>query len=68
MDKSFIKLEEKMAVMQHEMLQMSQEIYAQQKEILKLIVEIEKMKLIFKNMRPESEILLHEEDTPPPHY
>ena len=57
-----------MAVLQHEMLQMSQEIYIQQKEISKLTLAIEQMKLIVKTIRPESEIIPHNEDTPPPHY
>ncbi len=68
MGKDFIKLEEKMAILQYEMLQMSQEIYAQQKEISKLIQEIERMKLLLKNMQLENGIVPHEEDTPPPHY
>ena len=55
MDKDLIKLEEKMAILQHEMQQMSQEIFAQQKEISELTLEIEKMRLLFKSMQPQSD-------------
>ena len=57
-----------MAVLQNEISQMSVEVYAQQKEIVKLRLEVETLSLRLENIYPDSGILLPNEDTPPPHY
>ena len=68
MVKKIIKLEETMAILQNEISQMSHEIYAQQKEIAQLILEVKLLKSCLKNMQPDSGILAPNEDVPPPHY
>jgi uncharacterized coiled-coil protein SlyX len=57
-----------MAIMQNELAQMSHEVYAQQKEIAQLMLEIEKLKSRLENVQPDSGILSPNEDVPPPHY
>jgi uncharacterized coiled-coil protein SlyX len=57
-----------MAILQHEMAQMSHEVYAQQKELSHLLLEIEKLKSRLEGVQPESAILTASEDIPPPHY
>ena len=68
MNEKFIKLEESTAVLQDEMSQMSLEVYAQQKEIVKLRLEVEALRARLENVRADSGILAHNEDIPPPHY
>ena len=68
MNEKFIKLEESTAVLQDEMSQVSLEVYAQQKEIVKLRLEVEALRSRLENIYPDSGILLPNEDTPPPHY
>lgn len=68
MDKKVIKLEEKMMILQDELSQMSHEVYAQQKEVAQLVLEMEKLKSRLKNVQPDSHILTSGEDVPPPHY
>jgi uncharacterized coiled-coil protein SlyX len=54
--------------MQHELTQMSHEVYAQQKEVAQLMLEIEKLKSRLENVQPDSGILLPSDEVPPPHY
>jgi len=68
MNEKFIKLEESTAVLQDEMSQVSLEVYAQQKEIVKLRLEVEALRARLENVHADSGILAHNEDTPPPHY
>ena len=68
MDEKFIKLEENMAFLQDEMSKMSHEVYAQQKEIVRLALGVEALKSHLENMQPDSGILPPSEDVPPPHY
>ena len=68
MTEKFIKLEENMAVLQDEISQVSLEVYAQQKEIIKLRLEVAALKSRLENTYPDSGILPPDEDTPPPHY
>ncbi|MCE2517160.1 MAG: SlyX family protein [Alphaproteobacteria bacterium] len=62
------KLEEKLAFMQAEITAMSDELYAQQKEISSLRHEIDKLNAKLKHSQMDSGILNSAEDTPPPHY
>ncbi|MDC1383097.1 SlyX family protein [Candidatus Puniceispirillum sp.] len=68
MNEKFIKLEESTAILQDEMSQVSLEVYAQQKEIVKLRLEVEALRARLENAHPDSGILAQNEDTPPPHY
>jgi uncharacterized coiled-coil protein SlyX len=47
---------------------MSHEVYAQQKEVAQLMLEIEKLKSQLENVQSDSGILLPNDDEPPPHY
>jgi uncharacterized coiled-coil protein SlyX len=47
---------------------MSHEVYAQQKEVAQLMLEIEKLKSRLENVQPDSGILSPNDDVPPPHY
>lgn len=68
MEQKINHLEEKMAILQDELSQMSHEVYAQQKELSQLMIEIEKLKSRLEAVQPDSGILTSAEDTPPPHY
>ena len=68
MEQKINYLEEKMAIMQRELAQMSHEGYAQQKEVAQLMLEIEKLKSRLENVQPDSGILSLNDDVPPPHY
>ena len=68
MEDRVIKLEEKMAILQDELSQMGHEVYAQQKEMARLIIEIGKLKSRLENVQPDSGILNPSEESPPPHY
>ena len=68
MDDRVIKLEEKMAILQDELSQMGHEVYAQQKEMARLMIEIGKLKSRLEHAKSDSGILNPNEDPPPPHY
>ena len=68
MEQTIHYLEEKMAIMQRDLAQMSHAVYAQQKEVAQLMLEIEKLKSRLENMQPDSGILSPNDDVPPPHY
>ena len=68
MDNKFKKIEAQTAILQAELSQMSDELYAQQKEIEQLRVEIGNLKSKLQNVPTDSGILTADEDVPPPHY
>ncbi len=68
MDTKIKNLEEKTAILQAELLQMSDELYAQQKEIERLRLDIGTLKSKLQNAPTDSGILTADEDVPPPHY
>ena len=68
MEDRVIKLEEKMAILQDELSQMGHEVYAQQKEMARLMIEIGKLKSHIEHVKPNSGILNPSEELPPPHY
>ena len=68
MDTKIRKLEELTAILQSELSQMSDELYAQQKDIEQLRIEIRNLKSKLQNVPTDSGILTADEDTPPPHY
>ena len=68
MEDRVIKLEEKMAILQDELSQMGHEVYAQQKEMARLMIEIGKLKSRLEHVKPDRDILNPSEESPPPHY
>ncbi len=68
MDYRIIRLEEQIALMQADLSQISDELYAQQKENSCLRREIETLKDKIKSVQSDSGILKPEEDSLPPHY
>ena len=68
MDDRITRLEEQIALMQADLSQISDELYAQQKENSSLRREIETLKDRIKSVQSDSGILKPEEDSPPPHY
>ena len=68
MDEKFTRLEEKTAILQAEMSEMSDELYAQQKEIAELRRDVETLRSRLKAAQTDSGILRADEDVPPPHY
>ena len=54
--------------MQSELSQLSDELYAQQKEIAALRLEIAKLNAKWQASQADSGILHPMDDTPPPHY
>ena len=68
MEDRVIKLEEKMAILQDELSQMGNEVYAQQKEMARLMIEIGKLKSRLEHVKSDSGILNPSEESPPPHY
>ena len=68
MDTKIRHLEEQSAILQAELSQMSDELYAQQKEIELLRIEIGNLKIKLQNVPVDSGILTADEDVPPPHY
>ena len=68
MEDRVIKLEEKMAILQDELSQMGHEVYAQQKEMARLMIEIGKLKSRLEHVKSDSGILSPSEESPPPHY
>ena len=68
MEDRVIKLEEKMAILQDELSQMGHEVYAQQKEMARLMIEIGKLKSHLEHVKPDSGIINPREESSPPHY
>ena len=68
MDEHVKKLEEKLAFMQQDLQQMSDELFAQQREIEKLKINIIRLEDKVKSLDQHDGILSPEDDTPPPHY
>ena len=68
MDNRTTRLEEQVALIQADLSQMSDELYAQQREIGSLRQEIETLKSRLLSAQSDSDILTPEEDSPPPHY
>ena len=68
MEDRVIKLEEKMAILQDELSQKGHEVYAQQKEMARLMIEIGELKSRLENVKSDSGILNPSEESPPPHY
>ncbi len=62
------KMQEQMAFMQAELNQLSDEIFAQQKEIAALKTALEFVKAKLNSAQSDSGILTPAEDRPPPHY
>ena len=60
--------EETLAFMQAEISQLSEELYAQQKEIASLRLEIAKLHAKWQASQSDSGIIHPMDDTPPPHY
>lgn len=61
-------LQEQIAYLQKEMGQLSDELYAQQKEMALLRLELRKLEQKWQAAQSDSGILNPAEDTPPPHY
>ena len=68
MDDRITKLEEQIALMQADLSQISDELYAQQRENGSLRREIQTLKDRIYSVQSDSGILKPEEDSPPPHY
>ena len=67
MDKKLQEIQEQAAFMQAEIAQLSEELYAQQKDITVLRMEIAVLTAKLQSTQ-ESGILRPAEDVPPPHY
>lgn len=67
MDKKLQDIQEQAAFMQAEIAQMSEELYAQQKDIAALRMEITVLTSKLQSTQ-DSGILRPDEDVPPPHY
>lgn len=68
MDDKIKQIEEQTAILQAELSQMSDELYAQQRDIEQLRNEIKNLKSKLQNVPTDSGILTADEDIPPPHY
>jgi SlyX protein len=68
MDDKIKQIEEQTTILQAELLQMSDELYAQQREIEQLRNELENLRSKLQNVPTDSGILTADEDVPPPHY
>ena len=68
MDDRTTRLEEQVTLFQADLSQMSDELYAQQREIVSLRQEIETLKSRLLSAQSDGDILTPEEDSPPPHY
>jgi SlyX protein len=63
-----IKIEEKISLLQLELSQMSDEIYNQQKEIVELKLQFNKLKFELQNFQDDNVITSNQVDKLPPHY
>ena len=61
-------LEEAVANLIYDVSQLSAELYEQQKEIMQLRLEVQKLRSLFHHDQTDSGILSPREDRPPPHY
>ena len=61
-------LEEQTAIMRLELMQMSDELYAQQKELVHLRQVVDSLRHKIQMLEADGGILKAEEDRPPPHY
>ena len=68
MDDRITRLEEQIALMQADLSQISDELYAQQRENGSLRREIQTLKDRIYSVQSDSGILKPGEDSPPPHY
>ena len=68
MDDKIKQIEEQTAILQAELLQMSDELYVQQREIEQLRNELGNLRSKLQNVPTDSGILTADEDVPPPHY
>ena len=68
MDDQVKKLEEKIAFLQLDLQQMSDELFSQQREITMLKVKIHNLEDKVKSLDHQTGILRPDEDSPPPHY
>lgn len=68
MDDKIKQIEEQTAILQAELSQMSDELYAQQRDIEQLRNEIKNLKSKLQNVSTDSGMLTADEDIPPPHY
>ena len=68
MDDRITRLEEQITLMQADLSQISDELYAQQRENGSLRREIETLNDRIQSVQSDSGILKPEEDSPPPHY
>ena len=68
MNSNIKNIEEKITLIQNDMLNMSQEIYNQQKEILELKSNIKKLKFEFQNSQYNNLESLESSNETPPHY
>lgn len=68
MDDKIKQIEEQTAILQAELLQISDELYAQQREIEQLRNELGNLRSKLQNVPTDSGILTADEDVPPPHY
>ena len=68
MERIIKKLEEQISFMQQEILEMSDEIFAQQKEITKLTVDLLNLRNKIHDVENNTGIRNVNEETPPPHY
>lgn len=68
MDDIIIKLQETLFHQGEDIARLSEELYAQQKEISTLNFQVEKLKAKLKSMDEGGDIRKPDEETPPPHY
>ena len=68
MDRNRQSLEEQLTLMQADQAQMSDELYAQQKEIQHLKLMIDALTRKLQSLETDDGILRPDEDQPPPHY
>lgn len=61
-------LEEAVANLIYDVSQLSAELYEQQKEIMQLRLEVQKLRSLLHHDQTDSGILSPREDRPPPHY
>ena len=67
-DRRLQQLEETTAQIQAELAQLSDEVYAQQKEIATLLRLVDNLTRRVQALHSDSGILRSDEDSPPPHY
>ena len=68
MEDIIIKLQEALFHQGEDIARLSEELYAQQKELAMLNFKVEKLTEKLKNISEDSGIRKQDEETPPPHY